>query len=71
MTRTQSRVRKLERETGRKVFTRSELSTLLGVRALDRALADGVIRAGVTGLWLREQPDPGAVAVLRNALAGA
>ena len=42
-----------------------------GVRTTDikRALADGILRRGVTGYWLAEEADPGFLAIMRGALA--
>jgi hypothetical protein len=37
-------------------------------RDLDRAVKAGLVRQGVTGYWLPEQPDPGAIAVMERAI---
>jgi hypothetical protein len=34
-------------------------------------VASGALRQGVTGYWLPEAPDPGALAVMRGALSDA
>jgi hypothetical protein len=58
---------------GRAVLTHSEVVaklTAYGVRRadLDFAVARGLVRKGVTGYWLPEAPDPGAIAVFQRAL---
>jgi hypothetical protein len=38
-------------------------------RCLDDLVLGGLVRSGVTGYWLPEQPDPGALLVMRRAMA--
>lgn len=61
---------------GRKVMTVSELARAgLTRRKIDSAVQAGKLRCGLSGCWLPERPDPGALSVMckamRNQLEGA
>jgi hypothetical protein len=53
---------------GRKVLTHAELARKISRRKLNAAVRAGKIRCGVSGCWLPEKPDPGAVAVMCRAI---
>lgn len=58
---------------GRAVMGELEFQLVASVEGLSRvdisrALLAGEIRKGLTGYWLREAPDPGALAVMRAAI---
>jgi len=58
---------------GRAVLSHEEFLLRASIAKLTQrdvadALADDVLRRGLTGYWLREAPDPGALAVMRAAM---
>lgn len=61
---------------GREVMGAEEFLLAASIAGMTRlelgdALADGVLRSGITGYWLAKAADPGAMSVMRAALAEA
>lgn len=75
-TKTAKRIRGLfetAHNEGRAVLGHEEFLLLaslakLTARDIQNAIADDLLRKGMTGYWIREAADPGAVLVFRNAM---